>query len=118
MPTHNPDEKRAIIASRIKEARKAAGLSQGQLAGLLGMQRPSVSEIEAGNRRVSGEEISRLVELLDVSSSWLLGRDAERADPHDTKLQLAARELAKLKPVDLERLLQLLSSMRDEEAGR
>src|SRR5207247_8401296 len=96
------DNKRAIVASRIREARKAAGLSQGQVARLLGLQRPSVSEIEAGNRRVSADEIGRLAELFEVRASWLLGEGAEKADPHDARLHLAARELAKLKPEDLE----------------
>lgn len=81
------------------------------------MQRPSISEMEAGNRRVSGDEVTRLAELFDVSPSWLLGEGAGRADPHDAKLQLAARELAKLKPEDLERLLTLLASMREEDSG-
>ncbi|SRR5579884_3497083 len=109
------ERKRAIIASRIREARKAAGLSQGQVARLLGLQRPSVSEMEAGNRRVSGDEVARLAELFDVSPNWLLGEGTDRIDPHDTRLQLAARELSKLKPEDLERLLSLLASMRDED---
>jgi len=112
------EQKRAIIASRIREARRAAGLSQGQVARLLGLQRPSVSEMEAGRRRVSGEEITRLAELFDVKPSWLLGEGAERADPHDTKLQLAARELAKLKPEDLDRLLALLASINDGDSDR
>jgi transcriptional regulator with XRE-family HTH domain len=107
-------EKRAIVATRIREARKAAGLSQGQVAKMLGLQRPSVSEIEAGNRRVSADEIARLAELFDVRPGWLIGEGAQRADPRDAKLQLAARELGKLKPEDLERLLALLASMRDE----
>src|SRR5579859_2820007 len=117
MPMDDGD-RRSIIASRIREARKAAGLSQGQVARLLGLQRPSVSEIEAGRRRVSGDEITRLAELFDVSPSWLLGEGAERADPHDVKLQLAARELAKLKPEDLDRLLALLASINDEDSER
>jgi len=112
------EEKRAIIASRIREARRAAGLSQGQVARMLGLQRPSVSEMEAGRRRVSGDEITRLAELFDVSTSWLLGEGADRADPHDTRLQLAARELAKLKSEDLDRLLALLASMRAEASDR
>lgn len=112
------EQKRAIIASRVREARRAAGLSQGQVAHLLGLQRPSVSEMEAGRRRVSGEEITRLAKLFDVKPSWLLGEGAERADPHDTKLQLAARELAKLKAEDLDRLLALLASINDEDSER
>jgi hypothetical protein len=73
--------------------------------------------MEAGHRRVSSDELARLAELFDVSPTWLLGDGAEKADPHDAKLQLAARELAKLKPEDLDRLLTLLASMRDEEPG-
>jgi transcriptional regulator with XRE-family HTH domain len=117
MPTQDSQERRAVIASRIREARKAAGLSQGQVAKLLGLQRPSVSEMEADRRRVSSDELARLAELFDVNPKWLLGDGAERVDPHDTRLQLAARELAKLKPEDLERLLALLASMREEEPG-
>ncbi len=113
----NAEEKRSITATRIREARKAAGLSQGQVAKLLGLLRPSVSEIEAGRRRVSSDEIVQMAGLFDVSTSWLLGEGAASIDPHDTKLQLAARELAKLKPEDLERLLGLLASMRHEDSG-
>jgi transcriptional regulator with XRE-family HTH domain len=105
-------EKRTIIASRIREARRLAGLSQGQVAKMLGLHRPSVSEMEAGNRSVSAEEISKLAEIYDVSASWLLGEGADKVDIHDDKLQLAARELQKLKPADLDRLLHLLASMR------
>ena len=38
------------------------GLSQGQVAKMLGLQRPSVTEIEAGNRAVAAEELARLAE--------------------------------------------------------
>ena len=51
--------KRALIAARVKEARKLAGLSQGHVAKILGLHRPSISEIEAGNRRVSADELAR-----------------------------------------------------------
>ena len=112
------EQRRAIVASRIREARKAAGLSQGQVARLLGLQRPSVSEIEAGRRRVTADEITRLAEIFDVDASWLLGEGADKVDPHDTKLQLAARELRKLKPEDLDRLLAVLASMREDEPER
>ncbi|GMV71882.1 MAG: XRE family transcriptional regulator [Leptolyngbya sp. PLA2] len=108
-------EKRQIIASRIREARRLAGLSQGQVAKLLGLQRPSVTEMEAGNRAVAAEELSKLAEIFDVSVAWLLGEGTTRLDVHDDRLQLAARELQKLKPKDLDRLLSILASMRDQE---
>ena len=106
--------KRAQIAERLREARKLAGLSQGHVARMLGLHRPSVSEMEAANRRVSADEAARLAEIYDVSVAWLLGEVPETLDVRDPRLELAARELAKLKPDDLESLLRLLAAMRDE----
>jgi transcriptional regulator with XRE-family HTH domain len=103
--------KRAL-AKRLKEARKLAGLSQGQIAKILGMHRPSISEIEAGNRRVSADELARFAEIYDVSVAWLIGEAPETLDAQDPRLELAARELTKLKPDDLDRLLKLLAAMR------
>jgi len=104
------EQKKSIIAARLREARKMAGLSQAQVAKMLGLHRPSITEAEAGNRKVSADEITKLAEIYDVSVSWLLGKD--KLDIHDDKIQLAARELRKLKPDDLDRLLTILASMR------
>jgi transcriptional regulator with XRE-family HTH domain len=106
------EEKRSIIAARLREARKMAGLSQAQVAKMLSLHRPSISEAEAGNRKVSADEITKLAEIYDVSVSWLLGEGTDKLDIHDDKIQLAARELRKLKPDDLDRLLTILASMR------
>jgi transcriptional regulator with XRE-family HTH domain len=111
----NVENRRQVIASRIREARRMAGLSQGQVAELLKLQRPSVSEIEAGNRGVSAEELAQLAEIFDVSVDWLLGTGVHVLNVHDDRLHLAARELRKLKPKDLDRLLSILASIRDQE---
>ncbi len=106
--------KRSLIAERLKEARKLAGLSQGHVAKMLGLHRPSVSEIEAGNRRVSADELARLAGIYDVIVAWLLGEAPDTLDAQDPRLELAARELTKLKPDDLDRLLKLLAAMRSD----
>src|SRR6266568_1641855 len=103
------DPARMAIATRLRAAREQAGLSQGQVAKLLGMQRPSISEIEAGRRRVSAEELTQLAEIYDVSVSWLINEQSEVSDP---TVELAARELAKLKKEDLDVVLQLLRTLR------
>jgi transcriptional regulator with XRE-family HTH domain len=108
------DPKKVAIGARIKMAREMAGLSQGQVAKLMGLHRPSVTEMEAGNRRVSTDELEQLAVHFDVSTAWLLGEDeAESVDA--AKLQLAARELEKLKPEDLDRLMKVLSTIRQEK---
>ena len=109
-------QRRLVLAERIREARKSAGLSQGQVAKLMGLHRPSISEIEAGNRRVSADELPRLAGLFDVSVAWLVGEAPETVETDDPRIQLAARELTKLKPKDLDRLMRLLASMRGGDA--
>jgi transcriptional regulator with XRE-family HTH domain len=92
-----------------------AGLSQGQVASLMKMQRPSISEIEAGNRKVSAEELAQFATLFSVSAAWLMGEGEEIVDLKDTQLQLAAREIQKLKGQDLEKLLRLLAAIPKDE---
>ena len=103
------------IAKRLRSAREQAGLSQGQVAKLLGLHRPSVSEVEAGRRSVTAEELAKLARLYGVSISWLAGSGEESAGLQTAKVRLAARELRKLKPADVDRLLRLLAALRDVE---
>lgn len=107
-------EQRQLIAQRIREARILAGLSQGQVAKMMGMHRPSISEIEAGNRRVTADELTRLADIFEVDTAYLLGEAPDRLAMDDPKLQLAARELAKLSPEALDGLLRALAAMRTE----
>ena len=115
----NTLDKNATIPARLRAAREAAGLSQGQVAKLMKMHRPTISEMEAGNRRITADELAKLADLYDTKLSWLLGDAAERAATDDPKLQLAARELSKLQPDDLDRLLKLIAAMKsdDDEKG-
>jgi transcriptional regulator with XRE-family HTH domain len=108
-------DRRRDVGARIREARKLAGLSQGQLAKLMKMHRPTISEIEAGNRRVSAEELSGFGTICKVSIAFLTGDAPETLAADDPKLQLAARELQKLKPQQLDRLLKVLAALRDSD---
>lgn len=112
------DGEGTTLPGRLRAAREAAGLSQGQVAKLMGMHRPTVSEIESGNRKVSAEEISKLASLYDAKVTWLLGEAPDRASADDPKLQLAARELGKLKPDDLDRLLKLIAALKTDDDER
>jgi transcriptional regulator with XRE-family HTH domain len=112
------DPKKEAIARRLREARTLAGLSQGQAAGLMKMHRPTVSEIEAGNRNVTASELARFAEVYDVSIAWLSGEGDEQLAPDDERLQLAFRELKKLKPDDLNKLLRVLAALRGPNQGR
>ncbi len=103
------------LATRLRLAREQAGLSQGQVAKLMEMHRPTVSEIEAGRRRVQAEELTEFARVYHVSVSWLVGQEGAGEDMHASKVRLAARELAKLKVEDLDRVMNLLASLRQGE---
>jgi len=106
------DKLRNTVVTRLIAARENAGLSQGQVARMLKMHRPTISEIEAGRRKVFAEELAKFAEIYDVSVSWLTTGESEFPDP---SIELAARELKKLKKEDLDLLLQLLKTMRKTE---
>jgi transcriptional regulator with XRE-family HTH domain len=108
-------EKKKIIANRLREARKMAGLTQGQVAAQMNLHRPTVSEIEAGNRSVTAEELTAFAGLYEVSVSWLAGEGAEKLDPHDDKLQLAFRDLENLSEKDLDKLLTALAAIKQRK---
>ncbi len=103
------DRKSDAIAERVRSAREMAGLSQAHVARMLGVHRPSISEMEAGRRKVSADELRQLAELYSVDVAWLAGTRSVDDEP---RVELAARELAKLKEHDLERVLQLLRTLR------
>jgi transcriptional regulator with XRE-family HTH domain len=77
------------------------------------MHRPTISEIEAGRRRVSAEELATFARTYEVSVAWLV--DSEGDDEVDERVKLAARELGKLKTEDFDKVLRLLSMMRQSK---
>jgi transcriptional regulator with XRE-family HTH domain len=107
----------STLAARLREARERAGLSQGQVAKLLNKHRPTISEIEAGRRRVPSDELMEFSRIYEVSVPWLIGTET-KVDAIDPRVKLAARELAKFKPEDLDKVLELLNSMRQAQGHK
>jgi|SRR6267143_5171190 len=106
--THN---QKSSLSSRLREARELSGLSQSQVAKLLDLHRPAISEIEAGRRDVSANELARFAEIYSVSTEWLLGNAAE-STPEDRQLLMAARELSKIGEDDFNRLMKVIQILR------
>ena len=75
-----PDGKKNLIGPRVRELRRAKGLSQEQMAAqlqLLGMdsERGVVKRIENGSRFVTDLELCLLAEYFQVSVAELLRRE-------------------------------------------
>ena len=69
-----------VIGQRIRKTRKANGLSQEQLAELVGISTTHMSHIETGNTKLSLPVLVSLAEALEVSTDDLLfcGSPTER----------------------------------------
>src|SRR4030043_854110 len=65
------------LGQRIKQIRESLGLSQQALAEKLGVSRPSISQIENGERKVCAEELKKLAGIFNLSVGALLGPGKE-----------------------------------------
>ena len=62
-----------MFSERLKNARKAKGISQADLARALGVTQQAVGKWETDRSTPPPETIARLSELLDTTSDILLG---------------------------------------------
>ena len=100
MPSRSPTW--VVVGQRIADARKAAGLSQEQLAGELGVDRTVVSKIESGDRRVDTLELAQLARVLKRSIEWfvtaprpaIVSRRANPVEPKKLQVDAVLEELA------------------------
>jgi len=101
----------ADVATRLREAREASGLSQGQVAKQMDLHRPTISEIEAGRRKVTASELAEFAELYGTTIEWL-ATGAGSESPEDSRILMAARELSKMRDEDIQRLMKTLKMLR------
>jgi transcriptional regulator with XRE-family HTH domain len=60
------------FAERLKQLRKHLGLTQSQLADLLGVRQNTISRLESSQRRASSLLLTALERATNVSKQWLL----------------------------------------------
>jgi transcriptional regulator with XRE-family HTH domain len=66
----SPTEHDRYIGQRIREARLASGITQMDLADMLGISYQQLQKYESGDNRVSGARINRLVTALNRPLSY------------------------------------------------
>ena len=88
---------------RIKECRKAAGMSQKYVSVTLGLAGPSISNWESGKTKPSHDNLVRLAGLFGVSVDYLLGID------DSTEVQAQETAPAPDARAEAKRLLECLS---------
>ncbi|MGH3372692.1 MAG: helix-turn-helix domain-containing protein [Nocardioidaceae bacterium] len=102
-----------VLGQRIKELRREAGWSQGELGERIGTDSQRVSRHENGRITPSVDALVRIAEALDVSVDYLLIEDSPRRPLHAVDADLAARlaDLAELSDDDRASLLHMLDAL-------
>jgi len=96
------------LSTRLRQAREAAGLTQSQAAKVLRMHRPTLSNIELGERKITAGELKLFAQVYKVSTEWLLDEPIEA----NSQIKLAARKLSGLKDKDLQMVMTIVDSLR------
>ena len=88
----------ATTAERIKQLRKKKGISQSELAEVIGVKNNTVSTWERGTRKTDFEALNLLSDYFEVSFEYILGssdKEEARVKPTQDELdQLALSALA------------------------
>lgn len=76
---------------RLKEARKAAGLTQTEIAKMLGVAQNTYSYWENGKSKIDSQSLSRLSNILNVSVDYLLGQNISFTHKKGIKIPVLGR---------------------------
>lgn len=64
----------SVFSERLKEERKKAGLTQEEVAKLLGITRPAYTQYETDKTQPSIETAGKIADILKTSVDYLIGR--------------------------------------------
>ena len=67
------------FADRLKQLRKQQGLSQSQLGDLVGVHYNHIGRYERGTSQPSADVLSKIADILDISSDYLLEGERDSA---------------------------------------
>lgn len=93
---------------RLREARKYLKLSQEFVARQMNLSRPTISAIEAGQRKVTAEELDRFSKLYGISTEELMhGTVSDTAET-----EMFARAFSELSDIDKKEIMNLIEFKR------
>ncbi len=103
------------LASRLRAARAASGLTQEAVADALGISRPALAQIESGGRKVTGLELAHLARIYGRAITDFL---ADEFDPDAEPVLLRALTEARSDPAVRAAVGEAMSLVREIVALR
>lgn len=110
--------------NRIKELRKAKGITQQKMANDLGLSRSAISMYEIEASEPDFDTIRRIADYFDVSLDYLMGRDTNLSEPLSIPpalegIPLAFHEgLKDLKQEDLEAVAKFIDFLKNKDGEK
>jgi len=106
----NTPERKSTIARRLREAREYLRISQEQVATVLGLSRPAITNIESGDREIKALELDELARLYGRSVAYFL--EGDNAATEEDRVQFVARKLRGLSEADLKEVARFADFLR------
>ena len=91
------------LGTNLKKAREFLGLTQDDVARLMGVSRLIITNIESGNRKVSAEELFKFSKIYGISMEDLCAEDTI-----DDNIKIFARSISDLDDNDRKEILNLI----------
>lgn len=82
-----------VLGYRIRRLRKEKLLSQEQLGKMIGVSKVSVSGYENGTRNPSMEILEKMIDVFNVSSDFILGREVNAVCEDGTNFLLSSQDI-------------------------
>ncbi len=79
--------------TKIREVRKARGMSQDELAELASLNRVTVTKYESGRVEPGAQALARIADALEVSADELLGRTEENEEKEEDEVMQIREQL-------------------------
>ena len=93
------------LGTRLKKAREYLGLTQEDVAKLMGVSRVIITNIEAGIRKVSAEELSRFAKIY----GWTMEELLEGNRGENIEMPMFARTFNELSKEDQDEIINLIN---------
>lgn len=86
-----------MVGKKLRELRENAGLTQRELAQILGVKSSEISQYEKGKRTPRWNRFNKLLDFFNVSADYVLGREVSAvSDDEEYKVRLPKEELQML----------------------
>jgi len=100
------------LGTRVSQARKEQGLTQTELAELVGVTQPMIASYEIGRRRIPATLLSPLARELRLPVAQLLGEELKNSKPGPTpKLQKQLEAVSELPKTQQKFVSQFLDTV-------